>query len=64
MTKAAEASRKGAEGTKGMEASLGRAVYVGGSGFKDVPDPGAYGLSEFFLGLAGLKVAESDYEMV
>jgi triose/dihydroxyacetone kinase / FAD-AMP lyase (cyclizing) len=60
--KAAEASRKGAEGTKGMKASLGRTVYVGGSGFEQVPDPGAWGLSEFFLGLAGLK--DSDYEMV
>ena len=64
LKKAAEASRKGAEGTKGMKASLGRAVYVGGSGFKEVPDPGAYGLSEFFLGLAGLKAVDSDYELV
>jgi len=64
LKKAAEASRAGADGTKGMEASLGRAVYVGGSGFMEVPDPGAYGLSEFFLGLAGLKATEPDYELV
>jgi dihydroxyacetone kinase len=59
VTKAAEASRKGAEGTKGMKASLGRTVYVGGSGFEQVPDPGAWGLSEFFLGLAGLSAAST-----
>lgn len=92
LTKAAEASRKGADSTKGMKASLGRSVYVGGSGFEQVPDPGgefissfglfyedrftsntlltltAWGLSEFFLGLAGLKsevkAAELDYELV
>jgi DAK2 domain len=55
VVKAAEAGRKGAESTKGMKASLGRTVYVGGKGFEEVPDPGAWGLSEFFLGLAGLK---------
>ena len=64
LKQAAEASRKGAEGTKGMKASLGRTVYVGGSGFEEVPDPGAWGLSEFFLGLAGVKATEPDYEMV
>ena len=64
LQKAAEASRKGAEGTKGMKASLGRTVYIGGSGFEQVPDPGAWGLSEFFLGLAGVKSSEPDYELV
>lgn len=64
LKKAAEASRKGAEGTKGMKASLGRTVYVGGTGFEAVPDPGAWGLSEFFLGLAGIQASEPDYEMV
>ncbi|QSZ37267.1 hypothetical protein DSL72_009361 [Monilinia vaccinii-corymbosi] len=62
VKKAAEASRKGAEGTKGMKASLGRTVYIGGTGFEHVPDPGAWGLCEFFLGLAGL--GDSDYELV
>ncbi|TAQ90601.1 hypothetical protein B7494_g1052 [Chlorociboria aeruginascens] len=61
---AAAASKKGAEGTMGMKASLGRSVYVGGKGFEQVPDPGAYGLSEFFLGIAGLKSSEPDYEIV
>ena len=62
VRKAAEASRKGAERTKGMQASLGRTVYIGGSGFEKVPDPGAWGLSEFFLGLAGIEA--EDYELV
>lgn len=52
---AAEAARRGADSTKGMKASLGRSVYVGGSGFEQVPDPGAWGLSSFFAGLAGLN---------
>ncbi|KAI0814667.1 Dak1 domain-containing protein [Xylaria sp. FL0064] len=59
---AAMASKKAAEGTKGMRASLGRAVYVGGSGFETVPDPGAFGLASFFLGLAGLKPDEEGWE--
>ena len=49
---AAVAAKKGADKTKGMKASLGRTVYVGGTGFEEVPDPGAYGLSEFLTGLA------------
>ncbi|KAL1899903.1 dihydroxyacetone kinase Dak1 [Sporothrix stenoceras] len=49
---AAAVSRAGAEHTKGMKASLGRTVYVGGSGFEKVPDPGAWGLACFFEGLA------------
>ncbi|KAF7194438.1 Dihydroxyacetone kinase 1 [Pseudocercospora fuligena] len=52
IQQAAKAAYEGAEKTKGMEASLGRTVYVGGSGFKEVPDPGAYGLAEFLSGLA------------
>ncbi|KAL8692759.1 MAG: hypothetical protein Q9218_002266 [Villophora microphyllina] len=49
---AAAAAKAGAERTKGMEASLGRSVYVGGEGHKEVPDPGAYGLSQFLTALA------------
>ncbi|KAL2676946.1 hypothetical protein Neosp_010713 [[Neocosmospora] mangrovei] len=52
VKKAAEAARKGADETKGMQASLGRTVYVGGSGYQEVPDPGAWGLASFFLGLS------------
>lgn len=57
---AASAAAKAAEATKGMEPSLGRSVYVGGSGYKEVPDPGAYGLACFFLGLAGVEQTITD----
>ncbi|KAI4147588.1 MAG: hypothetical protein LQ341_001759 [Variospora aurantia] len=50
--KAAEAAKTGADSTKGMKASLGRSVYVGGEGHTEVPDPGAYGLCQFLTGLA------------
>jgi len=50
--RAAEAAERGTEKTKGMKASLGRSVYVGGDDWKETPDPGAFGLSEFLTGLA------------
>lgn len=62
VKKAAEAARKAADGTKGMQPSLGRSVYVGGSGYEDVPDPGAWGLACFFLGLGGAKPTEEGWE--
>lgn len=49
---AARAAEQGAVSTKGMKASLGRTVYIGGSGYEEVPDPGAYGLAQFLSGLA------------
>ena len=52
VKKAAKAAQKGAAATKGMKASLGRTVYVGGESWQEVPDPGAHGLAEFFLGIA------------
>jgi dihydroxyacetone kinase len=56
LNDAAKAAQEGAQGTKGMKASLGRTVYVGGQGFQEVPDPGAHGLAELLLGLSdGLK---------
>lgn len=56
VEKAAQAADEGAKKTKGMKASLGRTVYVGGSGFEEVPDPGAHGLAIFLQGLAdGLR---------
>ncbi|KAK3350957.1 putative glycerone kinase isoform [Neurospora tetraspora] len=58
VKKAAEAAKQGAEGTKGMKANLGRTVYIGGSGFEQVPDPGAWGLAKFFLGLAGIEKSD------
>ena len=51
VKKAAEAARKAADETKGMKASLGRTVYVGGDLYEEVPDPGAWGLATFFRGL-------------
>jgi len=55
VKKAAEKAKEGAEKTKIMKASLGRAVYVGGEDewMGKVPDPGAWGLQEFLVGLAG-----------
>ena len=52
VEEAAKAAQKGAAATKGMRASLGRTVYVGGESWREVPDPGAHGLAEFFLGIA------------
>lgn len=51
---AAKAARDGAEATKNLKASLGRAVYVGGEQdwLGKIPDPGAYGLAELLSGLA------------
>ncbi|KAK5167818.1 dihydroxyacetone kinase Dak1 [Saxophila tyrrhenica] len=51
VDEAAKAAEQGSAKTKGMKASLGRTVYVGGSGFEEVPDPGAHGLAVFFKGL-------------
>lgn len=52
IRQAASAAKKGAEETIGMVARLGRSVYIGGDGYKQVPDPGAYGLSELLAGVA------------
>ncbi|OQE44388.1 hypothetical protein PENCOP_c002G03686 [Penicillium coprophilum] len=51
---AATAAQEGTESTKAMKASLGRSVYVGGEQewIGKIPDPGAFGLSEFLTGLA------------
>lgn len=54
VKKAAQAAKEGAEKTKSMKASLGRAVYVGAESewMGKIPDPGAWGLQEFLIGLA------------
>ncbi|KAI9799853.1 MAG: hypothetical protein M1833_003775 [Piccolia ochrophora] len=52
VKKAAAAATEGTKNTKGMKASLGRTVYVGGDSWQEVPDPGAHGLSVFLEGLA------------
>ena len=51
---AAKAAEEATEATKHMKASLGRTVYVGGEEewVGKITDPGAYGLKEFFNGLA------------
>ncbi|KAL6807199.1 Dak1 domain-containing protein [Trichoderma sp. SZMC 28013] len=64
VKEAADAARKAADDTKGMQASLGRSVYVGGSGYEEVPDPGAWGLACFFLGLGGVKPTEEGWESI
>ncbi|KAG9241116.1 Dak1 domain-containing protein [Calycina marina] len=52
FSQATEAAKKGCESTKGMEASFGRSVYIGGDDWKKCPDPGAYGMVEFLLGMS------------
>ncbi|KAH8705413.1 putative dihydroxyacetone kinase [Talaromyces proteolyticus] len=51
---AAKAAQDGTEATKHLKASLGRSVYVGSEEewLGKIPDPGAFGLSEFLTGLA------------
>ncbi|PYH93689.1 dihydroxyacetone kinase [Aspergillus ellipticus CBS 707.79] len=51
---AAKAAQEGTDSTKGMKASLGRSVYVGGEDqwVGKIPDPGAHGLSVLLNGLA------------
>ncbi|CAG9996356.1 unnamed protein product [Clonostachys byssicola] len=56
LEQAASASMKAAEATKALKAKLGRTVYLGDSGFEHVPDPGAWGLARFFVGLAGYEI--------
>lgn len=53
VKKATAAAVKGCDATKGMEASLGRSVYVGGEEWKNCPDPGAYGLVQILSGMCG-----------
>ncbi|KAH6840914.1 Dak1 domain-containing protein [Chaetomium sp. MPI-CAGE-AT-0009] len=62
IKQSAEAAQNAAYGTKGMKPSLGRTVYIGGSGFEQVPDPGAWGLASFFLGLAGINKVDEGWE--
>ncbi|KZL82464.1 dihydroxyacetone kinase [Colletotrichum incanum] len=51
VKEAVDAARKGVEATKGMAASLGRAVYVEESAWGKVPDPGAEGVLAILEGL-------------
>ena len=49
---ALQAARKGVEGTKTMDAKLGRSTYLDEAATRGVPDPGAYGLLKLLEGLA------------
>lgn len=53
--KALEKAKEGVEGTKKMEAKLGRSTYLDESATRGVPDPGAYGLLVLLEGMAGAK---------
>jgi dihydroxyacetone kinase len=48
-------AKAGVEATKGMKATLGRAVYVEEGAWSVVPDPGAVGILCLVEGLAGVK---------
>ncbi|KUJ16841.1 Dak phosphatase [Mollisia scopiformis] len=48
---ALEEARKGVEGTKRMEAMVGRSSYLDESATRGVPDPGAYGLLMLLEGM-------------
>lgn len=61
LRQASIAAMDAANKTKGLKASLGRTVYIGGSAFEQVPDPGAWGLASFLLGLAGVRVVEETF---
>ena len=45
-------SKQGVEGTKKMQASLGRSTYLDDSATQGVPDPGAYGLLILLEGMS------------
>lgn len=51
---AAAASIQSADASKNLRPGLGRAVYVGGEEkwLGKIPDPGAWGLAQFFQGIA------------
>jgi hypothetical protein len=51
---ALEKAREGVEGTKKMEAKLGRSTYLDESATRGVPDPGAYGLLVLFEGMSSV----------
>lgn len=51
-TFALEKAVQGVEGTKKMEAKLGRSTYLDESATQGVPDPGAYGLFVLLNGMA------------
>ncbi|KAI9871195.1 MAG: hypothetical protein M1830_003215, partial [Pleopsidium flavum] len=48
---ALQKARRGVDGTKQLEAKLGRSAYLDESATKGVPDPGAYGLLKLLEGM-------------
>ena len=56
---AVEQAKRGCESTRGMEASLGRAVYVAGENWGKICDPGAEGIVAIVSGLAQGSSASS-----
>lgn len=52
---ALDEARKGVEGTKKLEAKLGRSSYLDESATRGVPDPGAYGLLMLLEGMVGAE---------
>ena len=56
FAEAVRAARRGAEGTRGMQARLGRAAYLNSQQDEMPPDPGAWGVCAVLEGLmSGLK---------
>lgn len=47
-------AKEGVEGTKKMDAKLGRSAYLDESATRGVPDPGAYGLLVLFEGMTSV----------
>ena len=45
-------AKEGVDGTKKMEATLGRSAYLDDSTTQGVPDPGAYGLYVLLEGMS------------
>lgn len=60
VEKAMDKAKEGVEGTKKMEAKLGRSSYLDESATQGVPDPGAYGL---LVLLSGMALSGDDVEM-
>jgi len=54
-SQAVQKAKEGVEGTKTMQASLGRSTYLDESATRGVPDPGAYGLLILLEGIAGTQ---------
>ena len=54
-SQAVQRAKEGVEGTKTMQASLGRSTYLDESATRGVPDPGAYGLLILLEGMSKIQ---------